>query len=64
MRASKKRNSDNAILLTLEQTCGLANLGETKVRELAKESGAERKVGRCFRIHKETFFNYIEALYS
>lgn len=64
MNATGKRGSDASILLTLEQTCNLANLGATKVRELAKESGSERKIGRCYRIHKTTFFNYIEALYG
>lgn len=64
MNAAKSRNSDSSILLTLEQTCEMANLGATKVRELAKESGSERKIGRSYRIHKATFFGYIEALYS
>lgn len=63
MNAAKNRNSDG-VLLTLEQTCGLANLGSTKVRELAKESGAERKIGRSYRVHKTTFFDYIERLYG
>lgn len=64
MNATRKRGSDASILLTLEQTCELANLGSTKVRELAKESGAERKIGRSYRIHKATFFGYIEKLYA
>lgn len=64
MNATKKRDSNESILLTLEQACELANLGATKVRELAKESGAERKIGRAYRIRKDKFFNYIEVLYG
>lgn len=64
MNAARSKGSDNSILLTIEQTCNLANLGATKVRELAKESGAERKIGRCYRVHKATFFDYIEKLYA
>lgn len=64
MNGAKSKGSDNSILLTLEQTCSMASLGATKVRELAKESGSERKIGRCYRIHKATFFAYIEAMFG
>lgn len=63
MHAAKSK-SPSGILLTLEQTCDLANLGATKVREIAKEAGAERKIGRSYRIRKDQFFDYIERLYA
>ncbi len=63
MHAAKSK-SPSGILLTLEQTCELANLGATKVREIARESGSERKIGRCYRIRKDQFFGFIERLYG
>lgn len=56
MNKPKKKGNSESVLLTTEQVCELSNLGATKVRELAKESGAERKIGRSYRIHKATFF--------
>ena len=53
-----------ALLLTIEQTCELANLGQTKVRELADESGAVRKIGKSYRINRNVFFDYIEREYA
>lgn len=64
MNTPKNRSSDKAVLLTVDQVCDLVNLGATTVRKIARESGAERKIGRSYRIHKTTFFNYIEALYG
>lgn len=63
MHAAKSK-SPSGILLTLEQTCDLANLGATKVREIAKEAGAERKIGRSYRIRKDQFFDYIEKIFA
>ena len=63
MNAAKSKEN-NGILLTLEQTMALSNLGKTKVREIAKESMAERKIGRCYRIDKSIFFDYIDKVYS
>lgn len=63
MNALKNRSYDG-VLLTVEQTSYLSNLGETMVRKLAEEAGAVRKIGRCYRIHKATFFDYIEKLYA
>ena len=63
MNALKNRDF-NGVLITLQQTCELSNLGATLVRKLAEEAGAVRKIGRCYRIHKTTFFDYIERIYS
>ena len=54
----------NSTLLTLEQTSELLNLGRTKTREIAKEAGAERKIGRCYRVNKYILLDYIEKVYS
>ena len=64
MNTPKSRSSDKAVLLTVEQVCDLVNLGATTVRKIAKESGAERKIGRSYRVHKTMFFDYIERLYG
>lgn len=63
MNAAKSKEN-NGILLTLEQTVALSNLGKTKVREIAKEAMAERKIGRCYRINKSVFFDYIDKIYT
>lgn len=63
MNLPNKRD-DEGILLTIEQTCRMANLGASTVRQIAKESGAERKIGRSYRINKQFFFDYIEKNYS
>lgn len=64
MNKPKKKGNSESILLTTEQVCDLVNLGATTVRKLASESGASRKIGRSFRIHKDIFFDYIEKLYG
>lgn len=51
-------------LLTVEKACELSSLGATKVRELAKDAGAVRKIGRAYRINKQVFFDYIEREYA
>ncbi len=51
-------------LITVQQTCELSNLGRTTVLRLAKESGSMRKIGRCVRIEREEFFNYIKREYA
>lgn len=57
-------NSTSGELLTVEQTCELSNLGKTTVRRIANEAGAVRKIGRCCRINKLVFFDYIEKEYT
>ena len=50
--------------VTIEQMCKLVNLGETKVRQIAKDAGAILKVGRNFRINKRRFYQYLETIYT
>ena len=64
MKGGKYMERKEALLLTIEQTCELANLGQTKVRELADESGAVRKIGKSYRINRKVFFDYIEREYA
>ena len=63
MKALKNKNK-NGELLTINQIAELANLGVVKCREIAKNAGAERKIGRCYRVNKQIFFDYIEREYS
>jgi len=50
----------NGELLTVNQTASESNLGIATVRMIAEESGAVRRFGRAYRIHRKTFFDYIE----
>lgn len=63
MNALKNRNFEG-VLLTDEQASCLFNLGRTTIRKLAEEAGAVRRIGRLYRIHRETLANYIETVYS
>jgi len=51
-------------LITLDQACELANLGRTKVRQLAKESRAAVKIGKSYRIKRQVLFEYIDQNFS
>ena len=57
-------DNPNAEFITVKQGSNLTNLSVTTVRKLAEESGALRKIGRCCRINKVIFLNYINAKYS
>lgn len=50
----------NTELLTLQQACECTSLGRTKLREIAREAQAERKIGRSYRVRKDILLNYIE----
>lgn len=63
MNLAKSRNQYGE-LITLDQACGLANLGKTKIREIANEARAVVKIGRAYRINKEKLFDYICKTYS
>ena len=63
MNARKNRN-ESGKLITVEQCCQESNLGINTVRRLAREAGAERKIGRCYRIEKNIFFDYIEREFA
>lgn len=51
-------------LITLPQTCEESNLGMATVRRIAEEAGAVRRIGRCYRINRKIFFDFIEQMYS
>lgn len=63
MYLAKNRNPYGT-LITLQQACQESNLGAIKVRNIAEKSGAVRKIGRNYRIKRETFFEYIEKEYA
>lgn len=60
------RKVENALgqYITVDQACQETNLGRTTVRKLATEADAMRKIGRCSRIHRKKFFDYIEKKYA
>ena len=49
MNLSTKREQ-KAELLTIQQACEVTSLGKTKLRELASDAGAVRKIGRNYRV--------------
>lgn len=59
MNLSTKREQ-KAELLTIQQACEVTSLGKTKLRELASDAGAVRKIGRNYRVRKDILLNYIE----
>ncbi|HJG82694.1 MAG TPA: helix-turn-helix domain-containing protein [Lacrimispora saccharolytica] len=50
--------------MTISQAAECANLGTRTVRRIAEDSGALRKIGRCIRVDKDVFFEYIRQAYS
>ncbi len=52
MNLSTKREQ-KAELLTIQQACEVTSLGKTKLRELAADAGAVRKIGRNYRVRKD-----------
>ena len=63
MNALKNRDIEG-VLITESQACCLINSGRTKVRKIAEEAGAVRRLGGNYRIHREKFLNHIEQKYS
>ena len=51
-------------LITVNQACELVNLGRTKVRQLAEESGAAVKIGASYRIKRKVFLTFIDQNFS
>lgn len=52
--------TQTAELLTVQQACECTSLGRTKLRELATDAGAVRKIGRNYRVRKDVLLDYIE----
>ena len=50
-----KANYNNPLgdLVTIKQCSELLNLGSGTVRTLAKQAGAERRIGRSYRINRK-----------
>ena len=63
MELLKNRNV-NGDVITIQQTQEITNLGQSTIRKLAKESGAERKIGRSYRIKKTVLLDYIDKMFS
>ncbi len=63
MKIGKYRNLDGE-LITIPQAGELINSGRNTVLRLAEESGAVRRIGRNYRIHRKIFLDYIEQTCS
>lgn len=61
-----KANYDNPLgdLVTIKQCSELLNLGNGTIRTIAKQAGAERRIGRSYRINRKILLDYIEKVYS
>ena len=61
-----KANYNNPLgdLVTVKQCTELLNLGSGTIRTLAKQAGAERRIGRSYRINRKVLMTYIENVYS
>lgn len=58
------QREQKAELLTIQQACECTSLGKSKLREIAEEAGAVRKIGRSYKIKKDALLNYIEENYK
>ena len=58
MQKPTRRNLEGE-LLTINQACEVFNLGATTIRQLAKDSNSEIKIGRSYRIRKDRLTAYI-----
>ena len=63
MNISLNRNSMGE-LVTVDQACELFNLGRTRIRQIAEESGAAVKIGKSYRIKRQVLFDYIDKNFS
>ena len=51
-------------LVTVNQMAEISNLGISTIRKVAEEANAVRRIGRCYRINKRVFLDYVEQIYS
>ena len=56
--------STEGMLLTIQQSAEVSNLGVATTRRIAEEAGAIRRIGRCVRVNPKVFLDYIESVYS
>ncbi len=54
-------DSKDAIFITIDEACRLTSLGRNTVRKLAKESNSVRKIGKLFRIERNSLISYIQS---
>lgn len=53
--------ADNAIFVTVEAAGRITSLGRNRVRKLADECGASRKIGKSYRINRVRLIQYIDS---
>ena len=51
-------------LVTVNQMAEISNLGVSTIRKVAEEANAVRRIGRCYRINKRVFLDYVEQIYA
>lgn len=54
-------SNPEAELITVEMACKLTNLGRNSVRKLSEDARAGLKIGKCYRIKKTIFLNYLNT---
>ena len=52
---------DDAVFLTLEDTCALFRFGSQTIDRLARECGAKLKIGQAVRYNRKKLEAYIES---
>lgn len=53
-------NNLDGSFFSITQMANDLNIGESTVRKVAVESGAYIRIGRCFRVNREKFLEYLE----
>lgn len=59
----KKKEVQNILgtFITLNQAAGEINASISTTRKIANKSGAVIHIGRCYRINREVFLNYVNS---
>lgn len=62
MNKSQIKQNDDSYLLTTKEACSRYGFGASKMRQIAKEAGAEVKVGRAYRLRRSRLDEYFDSL--
>lgn len=60
MNKTENRN-DFGTYITLQQAASEINAGTATARKVADESGAVVHIGKCYRINREIFLDYVHS---
>lgn len=56
-----KNPSEDAVFVTVEMASRITSLGRHRVRQLAEECNAARKIGKSVRINRNRLIEYIDS---